>query len=436
MKNRMTVRDIIALGFMTLSLFVGAGNIIYPPMIGLQSGANVWVTACGFLITAVGLPILTVIALSKVDGEMTILSSPIGKVASIALAVVCYLSVGPLFAVPRTATVSFEIGVVPFLDEGPTGYALLVYSVLYFAFVVLVSLYPMRLLDILGNVLSPLKLLALAALGVAAFLYPAGPAGGVIGAYGHAPLAQGFSDGYLTMDTLGALVFGIVIVNAIRSRGISDRKQIVRYATIAGMMALVGFVLIYISLFKLGNNSFGLAPDAPNGAVILHLYVRHTFGIYGDVFLAILITLACVVTAIGLTTACATYFSGLCRVPYKVMVVVLALSGFAVSNLGLTKIIEISVFALTAIYPPCIVLVLLSFLRSRLQKPSLVFSAVMLTSLLFGVLDALKSLKLPALSWYAGLPLSESGLVWLLPSLVVLAVTFSVDRFSVKSRLP
>lgn len=429
MSNSMKLRDIIALGFMTLSLFVGAGNIIYPPMIGLQAGANVWITAGGFLLTAVGLPILTVIALAKVGGDMMELSAPIGKAASIVLAVVCYLSVGPLFAIPRTATVSFEIGVTPFLDDRNSQNALLIFSALYFTFVTVVSLYPTRLLDILGSILAPLKLLALAILGVAAFLFPAGTIGNVSGNYKITPFSQGFSDGYLTMDTLAALVFGIVIVNAIRSREITARAKIIRYSTIAGLMALVGFVLIYVSLFKLGNHSFDLAPDATNGAVILHLYVRHTFGIYGDFFLAVLITVACLVTAIGLTTACGTYFSKLLRIPYGVTVVILAAIGFAISNLGLTKLITISVFALTAIYPPCIVLVLLSFVQQYFRKPEIVFSSVMLTSLIFGLLDALKSLQLPALSWYAKLPLSEAGLVWLLPALAVFTAVATADRF-------
>ena len=425
----MKVRDIFALGFMTLSLYVGAGNIIYPPMVGLQAGANVWVTACGFLITAVGMPILTVVALSKVEGDMTALSAPIGKTASTLLAVVCYLSVGPLFAIPRTATVSFEIGVVPFLSGGSSPSALLVFTFLYFAFATLISLYPMRLLDILGNVLSPLKLLAIAVLGIAAFLYPAGPVGNIAGNYATVPFSQGFVDGYLTMDTLASLVFGIVIVNAIRSRNITAKDQVVRYTIIAGLMALVGFVLIYVGLFKLGNNSSAIAADAANGATILHRYVRHTFGAYGDIFLAILINLACVVTAIGLTTACATYFSSLFRLPYKGTAIVLSIAGFAISNLGLTKIIEISVFALTAIYPPCIVLVLLSFLKPWFKRPQIVFSFTMLASLVFGILDALKPLKLSGLAWSTELPLYESGLVWLLPSLGIFVIAWAVDLY-------
>lgn len=111
MSHRLSSKDIMALGFMTFALFVGAGNIIFPPMVGLQSGEHVWWAALGFLITAVGLPVITVIALARVGGGIDALSTPIGRSAGLVLATVCYLAVGPLFAIPRTATVSFEVGI-------------------------------------------------------------------------------------------------------------------------------------------------------------------------------------------------------------------------------------------------------------------------------------------------------------------------------------
>lgn len=173
MTHQLKSRDIIALGFMTFALFVGAGNIIFPPMVGLQAGEHVWTAAIGFLITAVGLPVLTVVALAKVGGGVESLSTPIGKVAGILLAVVCYLAVGPLFATPRTATVSFEVGIAPLTGDGPL--PLLIYSVIYFALVILVSLYPGKLLDTVGNFLAPLKIIALIVLAVAAVVWPHGP---------------------------------------------------------------------------------------------------------------------------------------------------------------------------------------------------------------------------------------------------------------------
>ena len=421
-------QDILALGFMTFALFVGAGNIIFPPIVGLQAGPHVWMAALGFLVTAVGLPVVTVIALAKVGGAMDALSSPIGKVAGSILAAVCYLSVGPLFATPRTATVSFEVGLAPLTGESPL--ALFLYSLVYFVLVFWISLYPGRLLDTVGRFLAPLKIIALAILGIAAFMLPAGGVGVAEPAYVAAPFSQGFINGYLTMDTLGALVFGIVIVNAIRSRGVDSPRLITRYAIIAGLIAGVGLALVYISLFRLGSDSHAVAAGATNGAAVLHAYVQHTFGTLGSSFLAVLISLACLVTAVGLTCACAEYFSRVLPLSYKTLVLLLAAFSLLVSNLGLTKLIQFSIPVLTAIYPPCIALVALSFCKDFWHEQGRIVAPVMLVAFLIGAVDAVKGsamgVHLP--DALAHLPLSEQGLAWLIPSLITLAVAFVVDR--------
>lgn len=215
-------RDIVALGFMTFALFIGAGNIIFPPIVAQQAGEHVWLAALGFLITAVGLPVITIIALSRVEGSIQALSSPLGKAASILLTVICYLAVGPLFATPRTATVSYEIGFSSYF--GNESGSLLIYSIIYFAVVTIVSLYPNKILDTVGYFLSPLKIISLIILGVAAVMIPASNPPAAIDNYVTSPVTEGFVNGYLTMDTLGALVFGIVIVKAITSRGVTDKN--------------------------------------------------------------------------------------------------------------------------------------------------------------------------------------------------------------------
>jgi LIVCS family branched-chain amino acid:cation transporter len=421
-------QDILALGFMTFALFVGAGNIIFPPFVGLQAGPNVWMAALGFLVTAVGLPVITVVALARVGGSMDALSSPIGKVAGGLLAAVCYLAVGPLFATPRTATVSFAVGMAPLTGETPL--ALFLYSAVYFLLVFFVSLYPGRLLDTVGRFLAPLKIIALAVLGIAAFALPVGPSGDAVPEYVAAPFSLGFINGYLTMDTLGALVFGIVIVNAIRSRGVESPKLITRYAIIAGLIAGVGLALVYVSLFRLGSGSHAVAAGATNGAAVLHAYVQHTFGSLGSGFLAVLISLACLVTAVGLTCACAEYFSRVLPLSYRTLVLLLALFSLLVSNLGLTKLIAFSIPVLTAIYPPCIVLVALSFCAGLWHSQSRILGPVMFVSLLFGLIDAIKGAGFA--HWLPtsllDLPLSEQGLAWLVPSVAVLFVAVVIDR--------
>ena len=428
MTHRLTSKDILALGFMTFALFVGAGNIIFPPMVGIQSGEHVWMAAIGFLITAVGLPVITVIALARVGGGIDALSSPIGKAAGLLLATVCYLAVGPLFATPRTATVSFEIGIAPLTGDGPL--PLFIYSVVYFVLVMGISLYPGKLLDTVGHVLAPLKILALAVLGVAALLWPAGGIAPATDAYQHAAFSNGFVNGYLTMDTLGALVFGIVIVNAARSRGVEDARLLTRYTILAGLIAGVGLTLVYLSLFKLGSGSGGLVDQNANGAAILHAYVQQTFGGMGSFFLAALIFVACMVTAVGLTCACAEFFEHYLPLSYRTLVFILGLFSMLVSNLGLSHLIQISIPVLTAIYPPCIVLVVLSFTLNWWNKSSRIIAPIMLVSLLFGIIDAIKSSSLSAMlpAWTQHLPLADQGLAWLPPSLAMLIALAVYDR--------
>jgi branched-chain amino acid:cation transporter, LIVCS family len=426
--TNLRTRDIVALGFMTFALFIGAGNIIFPPIVAQQAGEHVWLAAFGFLITAVGLPVITIIALSRVNGSIQILSSPLGKAASILLTVVCYLAVGPLFATPRTATVSYEIGFSAYF--GDSSNTLMIYSIIYFALVTVVSLYPNKILDTVGYFLSPLKILGLFILGVSAFFIPAGIIPPAVGNYVASPVSEGIVNGYLTMDTLGALVFGIVIVKAITSRGVTDSKLITKYAVIASIISGIGLTLVYISLFKLGMTSHDIAPNATNGAVILHAYVQHAFGDMGAYFLSAMIFIACMVTAIGLTCACAEYFSELTKIPYKVFVFILVGFSLVISNLGLTKLIAVSVPVLSAIYPPAIAVILLSFCGKFFNNPARIIAPVTGVAFLFGIVDGIKvagfSEQLPA--FLQNLPLNEQNLAWLIPSVIVLIIAFVIDK--------
>ncbi|EJM1516329.1 branched-chain amino acid transport system II carrier protein, partial [Salmonella enterica] len=344
------------------------------------------------------------------------------------LAAVCYLAVGPLFATPRTATVSFEVGIAPL--TGDSAMPLLIYSVVYFAIVILVSLYPGKLLDTVGNFLAPLKIIALVILSVAAIVWPAGPISNALDAYQNAAFSNGFVNGYLTMDTLGAMVFGIVIVNAARSRGVTEARLLTRYTVWAGLMAGVGLTLLYLALFRLGSDSATLVDQSANGAAILHAYVQHTFGGAGSFLLAALIFIACLVTAVGLTCACAEFFAQYIPLSYRTLVFILGGFSMVVSNLGLSHLIQISIPVLTAIYPPCIALVVLSFTRSWWHNSTRIIAPAMFISLLFGILDGIKASAfgdmLPA--WSQRLPLAEQGLAWLMPTVVMVILAIIWDR--------
>lgn len=428
--TRLQGSDLLALGFMTFALFLGAGNIIFPPSAGLAAGENIVPAALGFLLTGVGLPLITIVALARVGGGMSLLTAPLGKRAGVLFAVAVYLAIGPLFATPRTAVVSFEMGVAPF--TGNSGAPLLAYTLAYFAAVLFLSLNPGQLVDRIGKFITPVLLAALLVLGGAALFIPAGEIGTVSPDYQAAPFLQGFLQGYLTMDTLGALVFGIVIATAIRDRGISDPRLVTRYSVIAGLIAALGLSLVYLTLFYLGATSQGIAGEAQNGVQILTTYVQHTFGIAGSLLLAIVITLACLTTAVGLLTACGEFFSGLLPVSYRTVVVAFGLFSLLVANQGLTQLISISIPVLVGLYPLAIVLVALSLLDSLWLSSRRVFIPVMTVTLVFGLVDGLAAagFKHWVPAWFGQLPLADQSLGWLVPVLLALALASAFDRFS------
>jgi LIVCS family branched-chain amino acid:cation transporter len=426
--TRLQGSDLLALGFMTFALFLGAGNIIFPPSAGMAAGENIGLAALGFLLTGVGLPLLTIVALARVGGGMPLLTAPLGRRAGVLFAVAVYLAIGPLFATPRTAVVSFEMGVAPFTGDGGT--PLLIYTLAYFAAVMFLSLNPGQLVDRIGKFITPVLLAALLVLGGAALMVPAGEIGQVSADYRAAPFVQGFLQGYLTMDTLGALVFGIVIATAIRDRGVTDASLITRYSVVAGLIAAVGLSLVYLALFYLGATSQEIAGEAQNGVQILTAYVQHTFGIAGSLLLAIVITLACLTTAVGLLTACGEFFSALLPISYRVVVVIFGCFSLLVANQGLTQLISVSVPVLVGLYPLAIVLVALNLLGGLWLSPRRVFVPVMAVTLVFGLVDGIAAAGFKHLvpTLFGELPLAAQSLGWLVPVLVTLLLVAALDR--------
>lgn len=424
-------RDIIALGFMTFALFLGAGNIIFPPSVGLAAGEFQWSAALGFLLTGVGLPLLGVVALARVGGGLDTLTSPIGKVAGTLMGLAIYLTIGPFFATPRTATVSFEVGMAPFTGNTPE--ALAMFTIGYFALVMVLSLFPGKLMDNIGKIITPALIVVLAILGVAAFVAPAGNiAATPAEAYATAgqALAKGFVEGYQTMDALASLVFGIIIVAAIKAAGVTDTKLHTRYTIYAGVIAAIGLGLVYVSLVYLGAMSGTTVEAGASGVQILTTYVDATFGTAGIFLLAAVILLACLTTGVGLVSACSAYFSELFGIKYRTVVIVMSVFSAAVANQGLAQLITVAVPVLVGIYPPAIALIALGLLSGLFKNKPRVFVPTMVVALVFGVADAIKAVGFAGVvpGFFDSLPASSMGLGWLLPVAVVLVFAAVVDR--------
>jgi len=425
-KQTLKFSDILAVGFMLFAFFLGAGNIIFPPLAGQLAGDNLMPAMFGFLLTAVGLPLITIIAIALAGGTWEHLTKDLPKQAAMLMAVLIFIIIGPAFAAPRTGLVAYEMAIKPFFAEAAQSH-LTIFSVLFFAVAIFFSWSQGKLIDVIGKVLTPALFVGLIVLAVAVFVDPQGAFIAAQGEYLTQPLTKGFLEGYNTMDTFGSLMFGMLIVDALRNRGITERSATTRYLILAGVIAAAGLAFVYVSLFYLGATSATVAAGADNGGVVLSLYVQALFGPYGQIVLSVIVLLACLTTAIGLISACSDYFSSLTPLSYKAWVVINGVACAVVANVGLAQLISLSVPVLFALYPVAIALVALTFVRKKLPNPRVAYRVVILVSLLFALIDAAKVAGVDV-SAFKVLPLFEVGMGWLLPTAAAIICMFFVSR--------
>lgn len=419
--KKLSKKDVLLIGLMLFSLFFGAGNLIFPPFLGQSAGTNTWVAMATFFITSVGFPILGVIAVAK-SGGLTNLAKRVNSVFATIFTVLIYLSIGPCLGIPRAGSLPFEMVVAPYLPTSISRtLALLLFTFVFFTVAYWLSLSPAKLVNRMGKVLTPSLLILILVVFVGSLFKPLGNYGVAVGEYISSPLVKGFLDGYLTMDTIAALNFGIVIATAIKSKGIDDEKSVVSTTIKAGLIAGILLVVIYSLLAHLGAMSgarFGLTE---NGAQTLTNITTYIFGKPGAVLLAVIFTLACLTTSVGLISSCSQYFSTLTnKISYKNWVRILSLFSMTVANMGLTKILSVSVPVLIAIYPISIMLIVLAMFDGLFKESSIVYSLTILSTGTVSIIEALDQvgIKLGFVTELSSkLPFYVEGLGWVLPAL-------------------
>ncbi|EON73596.1 branched-chain amino acid transport system II carrier protein [Lysinibacillus sphaericus] len=426
------IKENLAVGLLLFALFLGAGNIIFPPLLGQQAGEHITVAMIGFLITGVGLPLLAIVAVAKAGGDLQLLANRVNPVFGIIFTSIVYLAIGPFFAVPRTGSVSYEIGIAPFLSEAAADHwaPLFITSVLFFALILYLAINPSKLVDRVGKILTPALLIVILLLAVKSFVTPMGESSLAVGKYTTSPFTEGFIQGYLTMDVLSALVFGIVILQALRGMGMSDTKKQVKTTIFAGIVAAIGLAFVYISLGYIGNTSVDAIGVSDNGGIIIAKSADVLFGNLGSVILSITILLACISTAVGLLTANAQFFNKLFpKISYKTFLIVFTIFSLAITNVGLSTIINTSLPVLLIIYPLAMVLMVLSLVDSFFKGGQIVYILALIPTFMVSLYDGLKLMNLkivPYENFLKALPLYEQSLGWLVPAIVGAIIGFII----------
>ncbi|MCM3765031.1 branched-chain amino acid transport system II carrier protein [Neobacillus niacini] len=430
----MKKKDTFFVGLMLFSMFFGAGNLIFPPFLGLGAGTSFWPAITGFILTGVGLPLLVLVAIVLVNDANT-LGNRVHPWFGTSFTVVVYLAIGPLFAIPRNANVAYEMGVEPFLGNLSVSQPLLLlgFSVVFFLLVYLLSLNTSKVVDYMGRFISPILLLSIVVLCVAGFFVLNKPLEAPTDTYQSASLFKGFVDGYSTMDALASLAFGIAILTALKQRGLTDKKQLTAYTLKTGLIAGAALALVYVIIGLLGAKMAGYG-TFDNGTAILSSAATLVLGSGGTVLLGVIFTLACFTTCVGLTIACGQYFSKLLpNLSYRMVVTAVTVVSFSLTNLGLNQIISVSVPFLVMAYPLLIVLVTLAFLHRFFGGAQKVYAGAMLLTGLVSLYDGLKmfGLKMHVLDTLMGsLPLTSVGLGWVVPALAGGLAGFVFDKLT------
>ena len=421
MNRKKHVTDSIVVGFALFAMFFGAGNVVFPPYIGMHAGEQ-W--ANGFLfyfIADIGLALVAMFAILHAGGADNI-TGRIGHVASKVLMCAVILCIGPMVAIPRTAATTLEMSVTPFFS----GMSPVVFSIIFFAVILLLSIKQSAVIDIVGKILTPALLIGLLVLIVKGFVSPIGDIVDT-GVSASEVTVNGIKSGYQTMDVLAAMAFGIIILSSADEKGYTDSKSAAKMIGIAAALSGVLLLIVYFGLTYLGATASTVFPTDISRANLLIGIVELLLGKAGLIIFAIVIALACITTAVALVSSAASFFAKLAndKISYSVFVVVICVSSAVISNLGLDMIIAIATPVLDIVYPPMLVLILLSWFGDKLHKSVYVSSVA--GSLIASVLAtaSLYGMNVPVID---SLPLASLGFGWLTPAVLFGLVAYLVSK--------
>ena len=400
-------------GLLLFGIFFGAGNLIFPPSLGALSGEQFLPAIAGFVFSGVGIAVLTlIIGTLNPKGYIHEISKKISPWFATLYLAVLYLSIGPFFAIPRTATTAYEVGISPLLSEANKGLGLIVFTVLYFAAAYLISLNPSKILDRIGRVLTPVFALLIVILVVlGAFKYGGTSPQAASAAYQASAFGTGFLEGYNTLDALASVAFSVIAVQTLKQLGFSSKKEYISTIWVVGIVVALAFSALYIGLGFLGTP----------GVYILSQATQEIFGSTAQLFLAVMVTVTCFTTTVGLIVSTAEFFNGrFPQISYKVYATAFTLIGFAIANLGLDAIIKYSVPVLVILYPITIAIVMIVIVNKfvALSKPGMQLTIGLVTAIaLASVLGS--SFKIEFLANLVNaLPFAAASLPWLVPAII------------------
>lgn len=421
-------KDILISGLALFAIFFGAGNLIFPPYLGVITGDGWLATMVGFLLADPVIPILTVIVTAAAGGRAVDIGKRVGDKFAKILTLAAIICIGPAFAIPRTAATTYEVGFQSFFPNLP----IWVVTIVFFAITFALSFKESNVVNIIGKYITPALLVFLFIVIVKAIISPIGKPVDVPVEGGY--FVKGFYEGYQTLDAFASPLFtGIVVADLMRKGyGKVNRKDRLSFIISVGIVASIFLSLVYGGLTYLGASGSSIFTADDSRVEILVSLVYMTLGNFGKFALSLCVTLACLTTAIGLTSSAGNFIEELThgKVKYIYTVIVVTIISFLLSSLGVDAIINLAVPVLTIGYPIIIALVFYMIFDKKVPY-NMAYILMVIGVMIVAVIETFgKQLGLGALvEIIKSLPLAQFGFTWFIPSLVCFIIGWILGKF-------
>ena len=430
--SRKKIIDIIICGFALFAIFFGAGNLIFPPYLGVISGNNWGIANIAFLLSDPLLPILGVIVTALLGGQATDLGKRVSKHFSIIIGAISIILIGPLFAVPRTGATTHEIFVQSFVPSAPQW----ITSLIFFGLTLYIAIHSHTVIDAIGKYLTPILLFILLLVFIAAVVQPNA---GFQTTTSTGLFSQSFKEGYQTMDALGAALMAGVVISDLTRRGYTEKKEQHQMMFGVGIVSFVLLALVYSSLTYAGATVSTVYDSTIQRPALLIGLIEQLLGSFGKVAMGIAVSFACLTTSVGLITTCGHYFSTLTngKLEYKKIVIVSVVISFLLSLLGVDALLQLAVPVLSAIYPMVIALIFLSIF-DRYIIYNWTYTGAVVGAFFIGGIQAIHlfsqmqggNFLSELAAWTNTLPLNQFGFEWLVPAIIGSVVFTVISKFT------
>lgn len=422
MNDKLPFSKILIIGLMLFAMFLGAGNVIFAPIVGQQAGTNTWVAMGGFLITGVGLVLLAIMALTRGGGTVEKLASRVHPKFAVVFSILLFLALGPFYVIPRTTSVVYEIAIKPVVGSDNTSLYLFIFSVIFIGLTILLSWNTTKFVDRLGKMIAPVFSILLLVLVVTSIVNPMGEIGEPQEEYMNGVFLKGFTQGYLTMDVLAAFVFGGIFIKSIKGYGVKSEKEVSKIFIKAGLITTAGLVALQVSMAWIGATSVDAIGFKENGGEILAQSSEFLLGPVGIYMIGVVILLTGITTNVACLGAVSEYFERIqSSVSYKKWIIVFAILSLIFTNFGLNTILTMASPVLLLLYPLAIALIALIFANNMFNGHQSVYVGTIIGVGIVAILDALKDAGIApdAINdTFSFIPLFANGAGWIITGII------------------